>query len=68
MPDPTNHPNQRLLLTPREAAQALSVSSRTLWSITRPRGDLPCVRVGRCVRYDPSDLRTWIEKRKQKNP
>lgn len=36
-----NHP-ERLLLRPREAAQALGISERTLWGL-----DLPQVRVGK---------------------
>jgi hypothetical protein len=39
----------------------LSISERTLWSITTPRGDLPCVRLaGRTVRYDVATLRRWL--------
>jgi excisionase family DNA binding protein len=53
-----------LLLTARQAAAALSVSERTLWTLTQ-RGDLPAVRIGRSVRYDPGDLRAWIERQKQ---
>ena len=49
----------RLLLTPREAARAVAVSERTLWTLTR-RGDIPCVRIGRSVRYDPRDLEAYI--------
>ncbi|NQU26015.1 MAG: helix-turn-helix domain-containing protein [Candidatus Nealsonbacteria bacterium] len=52
------------LLTAKQAAEILAVSPRTLWSITQPRGELPCVRIGRAVRYDPADLRDWIEKKK----
>lgn len=48
-----------MLLTARQAARSLNLSERTLYSITK-RGDLPAVRVGRTVRYDPADLRAWI--------
>jgi excisionase family DNA binding protein len=51
------------LLTPPEAAKALAVSERTLWSLTQ-RKEIPCVRIGRAVRYDPADLRAWIAARK----
>ncbi len=54
----------KLLLPAREAAQALSVCEKTLWSITQPRGDLPCVRIGRRVLYDQRDLLAWIDKQK----
>lgn len=59
---------QRLLLAAREAAAALSVCEKTLWSITQPRGDLPCVRIGRRVLYSVDDLRTWIAKKKGGEP
>ena len=53
----------RLLLRPAEAAEALAVSPRKLWELTN-RGVIPSVRIGRCVRYDPADLRRWINERK----
>jgi len=56
-PDPAPPP---LLLTPRAAAAALSMSPRTLWGLTAPRGPIPVVRIGRAVRYSPESLRAWI--------
>lgn len=53
----------RRLLTSREAAEWLAVSPRTLWELAN-RGDLPCVRIGRSVRYDPNDLDAWIARQK----
>ena len=53
MPEPPAPP--QLLLDPRRAAQALSISPRTLWTWTQ-RGDLRCVRCGRLVRYRLVDL------------
>ncbi len=53
----------RLLLKPNEAAQALALSPRKLWAMTANR-EIPCVRCGRSVRYDPVDLRSFIEKQK----
>jgi predicted DNA-binding transcriptional regulator AlpA len=52
-----------LALRPREASKALGISERTLWSITTPRGDLPCVRIGTAVVYPVDSLRTWLEAR-----
>jgi excisionase family DNA binding protein len=49
-----------LLLTTREAAKALKISERTLWTFTTQR-EIPCVRIGRSVRYSPKDLERWIE-------
>lgn len=53
-----------LLLSARDAAKALSLSEKTLWSITVPRGDMPCVRIGTRVLYDPEDIRRWIDRKK----
>jgi hypothetical protein len=49
-----------LLLTPRAAAAALSVSPRTLWGLSAPRGPIPVVKIGRSVRYSAEALRAWI--------
>lgn len=56
-----DHANPRnLVLRPREAAQALGISERTLWSLTAPRGPLPCVKIGRSVRYCPDALKAYL--------
>jgi excisionase family DNA binding protein len=49
-----------LLLGVREAAMALGISVRTLWTLTK-EGRVPCVHIGRRVLYDPEDLATWVE-------
>lgn len=49
-----------LLVTVEQAAAALAVSPRTLWTLTNETGEIPCVRIGRSVRYDPVDLKAWI--------
>jgi excisionase family DNA binding protein len=49
------------LLTARQAAEHLAISTRTLWSITA-RGELPVVRIGRAVRYRPADLAAYVER------
>ena len=51
----------RLLLRPSEAAESLGISERTLWSLTDD-GTIPCVRLGRSVRYDVEVLRAWVAK------
>jgi hypothetical protein len=56
----------RLLLAPREAAAALSISERTLWEMTAPRGPIRCLRLSgrgraRSIRYPVDALRAWIE-------
>lgn len=51
----------RLLIDAHETARALSISERTLWGMTN-RGEIPSVRIGRRVLYDPRALRDWIDK------
>ena len=48
-----------LLLKPKEAAKALAISDRKLWSLTAGR-EIPCVRIGRSIRYRPESLRAWL--------
>ncbi|NLX22939.1 MAG: helix-turn-helix domain-containing protein [Phycisphaerae bacterium] len=52
-----------LLWSPRQAAKSLSICERTLWSLTS-EGQIRCIRIGRIVRYDPADLRAWIDRKK----
>lgn len=54
-------PVTRLLLTTREAAETLSISERTLWTLTNS-GAVESVRIGRAVRYSVEDLRNYIER------
>ena len=58
-----NGPKVKLLLKPSDAAEALSISPRKLWAMTNA-GEIPCVRFGKSVRYDPADLRAWIDSQK----
>jgi excisionase family DNA binding protein len=53
-----------LLLTARQAAKWLNISERTLYARTADRS-IAVVRIGnRGIRYDPADLRAWIERAK----
>jgi excisionase family DNA binding protein len=52
-----------LLVNPREAAKRLSISERTLWSLT-DRNEIRAVRIGRSKRYALDDLRRWIESKR----
>jgi hypothetical protein len=56
-------PIETLLVGARDAAKMLSISERSLWALSAPRGSLPCIRVpgSRLVRYSPADLESWIE-------
>ena len=53
----------QLLLRPNEAAQVLAISPRKLWELT-DCGEMPCVRIGRAVRYSVEDLKAWIKGKK----
>ena len=53
----------QLLLTPRQAAQALQISERKLWGM-KASGEIPHVLLGRSVRYPLCDLQQWIDERK----
>ncbi len=55
------------LLTPRQAAERLCISERKLWGLTMPRGELPCVRIARSVRYDGDDLDAFVAKMRTTN-
>lgn len=52
------------LLTASEVAELLSVKESWVRDATRD-GRLPCVRLGRYVRYDDADVRAWVEDQKQ---
>jgi hypothetical protein len=58
---PASKAAEPLLLTPREAARALAISERSLWSLTAS-GEVRCVRLGRAKRYAPADLRNYIDR------
>lgn len=53
-----------LLLSAKETAIALAISPRKLWGLTAS-GEIPHVRLGRCVRYEIRDLEAAIERMKR---
>jgi len=58
MADEANTP---ILLNVSDAAKLLSVSEKTLWNHTAPRGNcIPAVPFGRTVRYSRAALEEWI--------
>lgn len=61
MTDPTTSPGL-LALRPKQAAESLGISERTLWGLTAPRGSIPCVRLGKggVVVYPVDLLREWL--------
>jgi len=54
-----------MLWTARQTAEVLNVSERTVFTLTKS-GKLPVVKIGeRGIRYDPRDVRAWIEAAKR---
>lgn len=53
---------QRVILSTREAAQLLGISTRKLWELTN-RGEVPHTRIGRRVLYSREKLLEWFESR-----
>jgi excisionase family DNA binding protein len=49
----------KLLLTPQEAAEALSINRSTLY-ILLMRGEIPSIMIGRARRIPVSALQEWI--------
>lgn len=49
----------RLGLRPAEAAKALGIGARLLWSETNA-GRIPHIRIGRAVVYPVSSLNQWL--------
>lgn len=48
-----------LALRPREAAKALGLCERTLWTMTQD-GQVPHLRCGRLILYPVDSLRVWL--------
>ena len=57
-----------LALRPREAAQALGISVRHLWTLTKD-GHIPCVRLGtgrrKTILYPVTALQAWLAEQAQ---
>jgi len=56
-----------LLLDAQETARALHISPRLLWRLSKDN-QIPHVRIGRRVLYDPKDLDVWIAAHKSGPP
>jgi len=61
-PDFPPLPDVPRLLTSRQAAEALAISPRKLWAMTTS-GEIPYLRLGRCVRYPADRLQQVIDDR-----
>lgn len=58
-----------LALRPREAAAALGISPRLLWTLTK-KGQVPCLRLGsgkrQVVLYPVAELQSWLSRQAAK--
>ena len=57
---------EQLLVSTKDAAAALGISTRSLWTLTN-QGEIDFVRVGRSIKYSPDHLREFVERSKNKN-
>jgi len=55
----------RLALRPREAAKALGIGERLLWSMTN-QGLIPHLRLGKAIVYPVAELERWLAERAAK--
>ncbi len=63
-PQAPNSPTPPVLLTVREAAKVLRISSRTLFTRTQD-GAIPHIRLGGRVLYPLQQLREWMANKSQ---
>lgn len=52
----------RLLLREHEVTAMLAISRSQLYALAK-RGEIPCVRIGRCVRFPAAELQEWVQQR-----
>jgi excisionase family DNA binding protein len=63
-PGPSSGPDSDPLWTVRRAAQYLGLHEKTVYDMVA-RGELPVIRVGRSLRFDPRDMTRWVSARKE---
>jgi len=51
------------LLTPKEVSKWLSMSLPWIYKATE-RGDLPYLRIGQAIRYDPEAIKAYLQTRR----
>lgn len=49
------------LITVEAAAKELGISKRMMYELAAPHGPIPCCRIGRAVRFDPSDIENYTK-------
>jgi hypothetical protein len=60
------HSELALLVSAKEAARILAISTRKLWTETNC-GAIPSIRIGRAVRYAIVDLHAYIDASRTEN-
>ena len=55
-------PPDEMLWTAREVATYLRASLSWVYKAAE-RGELPCIRLGAMLRFDPSAIRAWLDAR-----
>ena len=60
-------PNLEALWTVADVARFLSMSRQWVYKHAE-LGALPCVRIGASLRFQPSEIRRYVEQRAQRQP
>ena len=58
------------LIRPDELAKGMKVAQGTVYAWCE-RGLIPHIRLGKCIRFDPVEIKEWLQKKRQvakKNP
>jgi len=55
--------SKKLLLTPDEVAEMLRVARKTVVVMAREKR-IPCIRIGRFVRFEPGEIARWLDSRR----
>lgn len=58
-----NNPITPGLLTSKQAAELLGISTRTLWRLQAAK-EIAYIKLGKSVRFDPADLAAYIQSQK----
>ncbi|MDI6450524.1 helix-turn-helix domain-containing protein [Anaerobaca lacustris] len=61
----TEHIVEPILLNTRQTARLLNISERTVFALVK-NGDIPFVKIGRCLRFSMSDLEAFVERASKK--
>ena len=56
---PQAAPAPPVFLSPRQAALALGLSERKLWTLTHETREIPHLKIGKSVRYRIEALQEW---------